>query len=241
MNIALYPDVRGGAAFMAFAPRIDRAVRYACSVCADLRIGRLPVDPYDVGQRAGITMMPYSAVLANPGWFPEDLPGRMQMNAVLTLSCPAFCIVFRDDFADPDRLRFPLCHELAHLFMNHYRDFPDRMAPGRIPDSGLEAEADAFARNLLAPVPVVDVIRFNRPKQARCGVFGLPRNTWIARLDMLAADRSCTDEETANTLIWLFRDYLLGRRCAKCGHVFTDEAQEDRCPACGAPEPDWIL
>ena len=49
------------------------------------------------------------------------------------------------------------------------------------------------------------------------------------------------DEDMANTLIWLFHDYLLGRRCARCGHVFTDENQEDRCPACGAADPDWNL
>lgn len=226
---------------MAFAPRIDRAVRYACSVCADLQVGRLPVDPFDLGQRAGISMIPLSSVLSGPGWFPEDLPGRMQMNPVLTLAYPSFCIVFRDDFAEPDRLRFPLARELGHLFMNHYRDFPVQMEPGRIPDAGLETEADAFARNLLAPVPVVDVIRFNRPRQARGVVFGLPRSAWVSRLDALAADRAWMDEDMANTLIWLFRDCLLGRRCARCGCVFTDEKQEDRCPACGAGNPDWNL
>ena len=226
---------------MALAPRIDRAVHYACAVCADLQVGRLPVDPFALAQGAGITLVSLSDVLENPGWFPEDLPARMRMNAVLTLTYPAFCIVFRDDFTDPNRLRFPLCHELGHLFMNHYRDFPDLMAPGRVPDSALEAEADAFARNLLAPVPVVDVIRFNRPRQARGAVFGLPRGAWISRLDTLAEDRAFVDEDMANTLIWLFHDYLLGRRCAKCGHVFTDEKQENRCPSCGAPDPEWNL
>ena len=227
---------------MAFAPRTDRAVRYACSVCADLKVSRLPVDPLALGRAAGITMIPQAAVLANPGWFPEDLPAHMQMNSVLTLTYPAFCIVFRDDFPAPDRLRFSLCHELAHLFMNHYRDYPELMEPGRPPDAGLESEADAFARNLLAPVPIVDVIRFNRPRQARGTVFGLTRGAWIARLDCLAADRRYVDEDMANTLIWLFHDYLLGRRCAACGHVYTDESQQDdRCPACGAEKPDWDL
>lgn len=227
--------------FRAFAPRIDRAVRYACSVCNNLQISRLPVDPFEVAQKAGITVIPYSAMMANPGWFPEDLPGRMRMSPVLTLDYPTFCIIFRDDTADPDRLRFPLCHELGHLFMNHYRDYPEQMEPGQMARSCLESEADAFARNLLAPVPIVDVIRYNRPRQARGKVFGLPRNTWINRLDVLSGDRAYMDEEMANTLIWLFHEYLLGRRCARCGHVFTDEKQEDRCPACGAPDPDWNL
>jgi len=226
---------------MALTARIDRAVRYACAVCSDLQISRLPVDPLSLGQIAGISVIPYSAVLTNAGWFPGDLPGRMQMNPVLTLTYPAFCIVWRDDIPDPDRLRFPLCVELGHLFMNHYRDYPELLAPGRVPDAGLAAEAEAFARNLLCPVPVVDVIRFNRPRQARASVFGLPRNVWASRLDTLADDRAFVDEDMANMLIWLFHDYLLGRRCPECGHVFTDLRQEDRCPLCGRAEPDWNL
>ena len=163
------------------------------------------------------------------------------MSAVFTLDYPTFCIVYRDEITDPDRLRFPISHELGHLFMNHYRDYPEQMEPGQMARSCLEAEADAFARNLLAPVPIVDVIRYNRPRQARGKVFGLPRNIWINRLDVLSGDRAWMDEEMANTLIWLFHDYLLGRRCAQCGHIFTDEKQEDRCPVCGASEPDWNL
>ena len=49
------------------------------------------------------------------------------------------------------------------------------------------------------------------------------------------------DEDMANTLIWLFHDYLLGRRCRECGRVFTDFRQENRCPFCGAADPDWNL
>ena len=216
-------------------------MRYACSVCNDLQISRLPVDPFDVAKIAGISLIPYSDALANPGWFREDLSVRMRMSTVLTLNYPTFCIVYRDDIDDPDRLRFPLCHELGHLFMNHYRDYPEQMEPGQMARSCLEAEADAFARNLLAPVPIVDVIRFNRPRQARGSVFGVPRNVWINRLDVLSGDRAYMDEEMANTLIWLFHEYLLGRRCTQCGCVFTDENQEDRCPVCGAFDPDWNL
>ena len=45
----------------------------------------------------------------------------------------------------------------------------------------------------------------------------------------------------ANTLIWLFHDYLLGRRCSSCGHTFTFTGGEDVCPNCGAAVPDWDL
>jgi len=219
----------------------DRPVHYACAVCADLQVSRLPVDPFMLAQRAGITMIPFSSVMSSPGFFPQDLGQRLQMACAVTLTYPAFCIVWRNDLSGSGRLRFALAHELGHLVMNHYRDYPDRMFSGLSADRFLEEEADAFARNLLAPVPLVDVIRYNRPRQARAEVFGLSRRDWISRLDRLDEDRSHVDEEMANTLIWLFRDYLLGRRCSACGHVFTADGTNDVCPNCGAASPDWNL
>ena len=218
-----------------------RPVHYACAFCADLRVSRLPLDPFALCQSAGITLIPFSSALGSPAFFPEDLAHRLQMSCAVTLTYPTFCIVYRDDLAGSGRLRFALAHELGHLAMNHYRDYPNRMFPGTPPDSALEEEADAFARNLLAPVPLVDVIRYNRPRQARAEVFGLSRRDWITRLDALDADRSHVDEDMANTLIWLFHDYLLGRRCGACGHVFTYAGGEDVCPNCGAVAPDWDL
>ena len=221
--------------------RPDRAVRYACAVLADSGISRLPVDPFRLAADVGITLVPLSAIRDNPNWIPYNLPAALQMTRAVTLSYPTFCIVYRDEDSSPDQLRHILCHELGHLFMNHYRDYPERMEPGMPADNALEAEADSFARNLLAPVPVVDVIRFNRPRQARASLFGLDRPAWIHRLETIDRDRASVDEDMANTVLFLFRDYLLARRCTACGKTFSDEAQTDRCPFCGAEGADWVL
>ena len=201
-------------------PEAGRAVRYACAVLADCRPASLPMDPGSLAARAGILLVPLSRVENYPLWVPYDIFDSLRSACAVTVSYPAFCIVFRDD-AEPDRLRLALFHELGHIFMNHYRDFPERMDPSRPDDPSLEAEADAFALNMTAPVPVVDVIRYNRPAQARGNVFGLPRSLWISRLDALAEDRACVDEDMANTLIWLFHDWLLPEEAAHHGRVFS--------------------
>lgn len=221
--------------------RDGRAVRYACAVLADCRIGTLPVDPFDLSSRAGITMLPLSQVQNYPLWVPYDIADILRMTCAVTLTYPTFCIVFRDSDTEPDRLRFALFHELGHIFMNHYRDFPDVMESARGRDSMLEAEADAFALNLMAPVPLVDVIRYNVPRQAKASLFGLSRSAWMRRLDTLTRDRAFVDEEMANVLIYLFHDYLLGRRCPDCGKTFTDVDQENRCPFCGGTGLEWTL
>ena len=201
--------------------RDGRAVRYACAVLADCRIGSLPVDPFDLSSRAGITMLPLSQVQNYPLWVPYDIADILRMTCAVTLSYPTFCIVFRDSDIEPDRLRFALFHELGHIFMNHYRDFPDVMESARGRDSMLEAEADAFALNLMAPVPLVDVIRYNVPRQAKASLFGLSRSAWMRRLDTMDRDRAFVDEEMANITLYCYRDYLLGRRCSSCAATTT--------------------
>ena len=218
-----------------------RAVRYACAVTADCRIGTLPVDPFDLSARAGITMLPLSRVQEYPLWVPYDIADILQVTCAVTLSYPTFCIVFRDSDIEPDRLRFALFHELGHIFLNHYRDFPEIMESPRGRDSALEAEADSFALNLMAPVPLVDVIRYNVPRKAKASLFGLSRTAWMRRLDTMDRDRAFVDEEMANITLFCFRDYLLGRRCTACGRIFRDEAQNNTCPFCGQTNPEWTL
>ena len=219
----------------------DRAVRYACAVLADFRIGRLPVDPFQLSTDAGITLAPLSLIRDNPNWIPYDIPSALRMTRAVTISYPTFCIVYRDEDSTPDHLRHILCHELGHLFMNHYRDYPERIGLGNPTDTMLEKEADTFARNLLAPVPVVDVIRFNRPRQAKAALFGLDKSAWFRRLEAIDEDRNSVDEDTANAVLYQFRDYLLSRRCASCGKAFHDESQTGCCPFCGTPDADWDL
>ena len=219
----------------------DRAVRYACAVLADFRIGRLPIDPFQLSADAGITLAPLSLIRNNPNWIPYDIPSALRMTRAVTICYPTFCIVYRDEDSTSDQLRHILCHELGHLFMNHYRDYPDRMGPGNLVNSALETEADTFARNLLAPVPVVDVIRFNRPRQAKAALFGLDKSAWLRRLEAIVEDRNSVDEVTANAVLYQFRDYLLSRRCVSCGKTFSDEAQTGCCPFCGAADADWEL
>ena len=217
-----------------------RAVRYACAVLADCHVGSLPVDPFDLASRAGIVLLPLSQVQNYPLWVPYDIADALRMTCAYTLTYPTFCIVFRDSDVEADQLRFSLFHELGHIFMNHYRDFPEIMDSARR-DSALEAEADTFALNLMAPVPLVDVIRYNVPRQAKASLFGLSRSAWMRRLDTMNRDRASVDEEMANVLLYLFRDYLLGRRCTACGKTFINDEQKNACPFCGETKLEWTL
>ena len=185
--------------------------------------------------------MQYRWVMASAvGGYFSAAPQAMSQKSMLTGSASPW-LWEADSEADSDRLRFALFHELGHIFMNHYRDFPETMDPARAVDTALEAEADSLALNLMAPVPLVDVIRYNRPRQAKASLFGLSRSAWMRRLDSLAEDRSFITAEMADTVLFSFRSWLLGRRCPSCGLCFEDTADTGCCPSCGCTELEWLL
>ena len=103
----------------------------------------------------------------------------------------------------------------------------------------LEEEANTFARNILCPPPIVDLIRGDPrdPKWAR--LFCVSHQAWQVRLRTMAVDRQYVDQKTAEDLRAQFREYLYGRRCRDCGAVFTDEAGAGRCPQCGCKYLRW--
>ena len=130
----------------------DRAVHYACAVCADLQVSRLPVDPFALAQSAGITLVPFSSAMNTPGFFPEDLGHRLQMTCAVTLTYPTFCIVYRDDLSGRGRLRFALAAQ-RYKFGRCNIVFCDE-AHGRGPaDSRTEGFAQCFHLGAVHGIP----------------------------------------------------------------------------------------
>ena len=83
-----------------------RAVRYACAVLADCGACSLPVDPFALAARAGISLLPLSRVPEYPLWVPYDIADHLRMTRAVTLSYPTFCIVYRDEGTTRAELRF---------------------------------------------------------------------------------------------------------------------------------------
>lgn len=123
---------------------------------------------------------------------PEDL-------AVITPSVPAATCEWQADSpmdrrtvvylpeADPVRLRFTLAHELGHIALKH----------GRGPTPRMERDADAFARALLMPPPLVRALLRERGAlyaEQLAFVFGV--STGLA-MNALPAPALPPDRETA--------------------------------------------
>jgi len=63
-------------------------------------------------------------------------------------------LIIYEDMTHPLRMRFSLAHEFAHIALGHLNDDRTELGRGGVPDGlywALEAEANTFAGNFLAP------------------------------------------------------------------------------------------
>lgn len=122
-----------------------QAEAQAAQVSAKHKIIALPVDPFAIAEREGITCEKLSSVL----------PG---VSGCLVTAGNKFGIFYSDSFSSEGLRRFTVAHELGHYFLEgHWKHiFADGNAR-HVSDSGFssdeqcEREADAFAVALLMP------------------------------------------------------------------------------------------
>ena len=218
--------------------RRSGAVRLACRILVANGVRELPADPETLAAGMGISVCPLSAAAETGGLNACDFARRRLREEALTVAFGRNYLIFYDDgIRSPERIRFSLCHELGHILMRHFEDWD----PGRLSLEAaqvLEDEANTFARNILCPPPVAELVR-GEARSAGAALFGLSGRAWEVRLRTLEDDRRLIDRRTADLVRIQFREYMFGRRCRRCGAVFTDEVRANRCPACGSAGLVW--
>ncbi len=127
----------------------------ACRCC--LRIGdpALPANPLQMLRMARATFVYTREQALAEGLPPESIPPLGPDNPAVTFRVTAddgasrWIVVWRPE-DDPAEQRFTLAHELGHVALKHCSSVRNRRD---------EAQADAFARALLMPPPVIRRLR----------------------------------------------------------------------------------
>lgn len=80
-----------------------------------------------------------------------------------------YTIAYNDTIEIADRIRFTLMHEIGHIYLRHLIDFKEtiikRSEMTMSKYKVLENEANAFARNVLAPAPIVTTLKFTKERE----------------------------------------------------------------------------
>lgn len=148
--------------------------------------------------------------------------------------------IIYNDKAIPSRLAFTLMHELGHWYLGHLVDFNETiLARGGLTRSEyqvLENEANAFARNILAPIFLINAMDI--PWTSIPKLFGISVKAARVRKDFAETDMCGLGEIGLDLLHGLFHPILYGNICNTCQAFFLGKAKH--CPICGSKSTSSI-
>ena len=215
------------------AERRGDAVRLACRILISNQVRLLPPDPLALGQELGFEFRTMTSLAEEQRANPYDYIRHTVGEEAFTLSFgERYVIVYDDTVRSPERIRFSIFHEFGHILLDHFKNWNLKelaLDQARV----LEDEANTFARNILCPPPILDLIRGKVRDAKWPALFCLSERAWKARVRTVDVDRRYIPQTMADQLRTQFREYMFGRRCRDCGEVFTDELRVNRCPRCG--------
>lgn len=128
-----------------------------------------------------------------------DREAVIKSNDGYTMRCyDAYRIIYNEQIDTPARISWTIMHEIGHIVLGHLVDFEQtslyRSSPGaalgltEAEYDILESEADAFAAEVLAPLPLLVILKIQSAEEIMT-LFKLSRKAATYRFDNLCALR----------------------------------------------------
>jgi Zn-dependent peptidase ImmA (M78 family) len=163
-------------------------------------------------------------------------------------SLDEYLILYNDKITNKGRKRWTLAHELGHYVMNHNKNSNNSsLARSSLTEdeyNEFESEANCFARELLAPPPVLNELNLISPSN-------------ISNICDISSEASANVSKFLrqgaqfgikypphNPLLKQFFGFINkiknGKKCNECNFTFS-ELDAEFCPSCGSLRLDEIL
>jgi len=217
--------------------RYDYCYKKACEFLEEFRIKSFPINIIDIihHQRWGLTS--YS-----------ELMKRFNRNRDAVKKCLGspdgftvwdghnYSISYNDDESLGNRIRFTLMHEVGHIYLGHLTDFESTtlyqnsltIQENRV----LENEANAFARNVLVPVPMYFGIK-DKSVSNISSYFGITETAARTRIDFFDRDLNIIKYlDLAKKISLVYRRFMKKQKCIICNAQFFEKHLY--CPICGS-------
>ena len=206
----------------------------------EMETDRFPCDPAGMLRSLGCEVMGYSMLAAQEGCTVQEISRAVSSSdGLIGERClagqpPLRRVIYNDAIQSKGRVRATLAHELGHIWCGHLERRP---VPRN--DQEEESAADAFARCLLCPPPLV------QPVQMRCGpsqaseAFGVSPAFWAELLRYQAGDLKALPASLQEELLNRCRPWLDSRRCMVCGTCWQQSGSAV-CPVCGSRDIRWL-
>ena len=140
----------------------------------------------------------------------------------------------------PKRIYFTKLHEIAHIYLNHFREFNETILTRSNISSFqydiLEKEANTFAGFVIAPSIIIKHLKMNQYEVS--SYFGITDTAARTNISYSKRDCNCITDEQERKLLNLFGKSMYKKTCLNCKNKFTLENAK-YCPICGAKNILW--
>lgn len=218
--------------------RYDYCARKACEFLEEYNISSYPIDVEKIITDNHWGLTPYSLLMEQFNCDRETVIRCLRSKDGYTqLDKDNYSIAYNDDPALGDRKRFTLMHEIGHIYLNHLVDFDItllyRGSLSHDENKVLENEANAFARNVLAPVSLVQQLADKAPENISAK-FGITYHAANTRRNLFRKDYEIIDSNgLLQRMSNIFRKFYNKTTCNKCNAYFLLRYR-NFCPICGS-------
>lgn len=226
---------------MRYFANYAKAVQTAEQVLEDYGISQVPVRLEQILSSLSneIGIMPYTKLMQKHGLSYTEVIEMVDsdLGACAYDPCSARYVIYYNDKLSKPWCRFTICHELGHIFLEHHLEAGTNiLCRSFIPKKDYkeyEKEADVFARTLLSPAPLAQMIIAESSKFSQINdvssAFNITEKAARMRIDFILRDlKDCTQQMKD----FFERVEILYRRsCTQCGYALPREYTY--CPICG--------
>lgn len=227
--------------------KIPNKARYNYVACkssefiTEENITHFPISPYEIIKRHKWALNTYSSLAKQMKCTIDDISAAFCTDEAYTIFNGNNYTIAYNDTKYADRIWFTLMHEIGHIYLNHFKDFEKTIISRNELSKGeykiLENEANAFARNVLSPAPVVEQLK-EKSTDKLCIYFHLSKDAASARLDFLHSDMYWNNyTKVTFKILSRFLNYFNIKHCSICSNSSPSKA--DFCSICGSASFKW--
>ncbi len=196
-------------------------------------VDSFPINPIDLIKSFHWGLITYGDIAKENNCTIDDVIECIGKDGYSIYNGHNYTVAYNNTINSKGRINFTLAHEIGHIVLNHHKDFE---VTNTLQDNFtkeeykiLENEANCFARNILAPAPLVMQLNFFGAIFKMIDCFDITFKAATTRLSLLRNDLYYLNSEQIDEIK---SKYQRKKQCDKCSTKYFD-LSISYCPICG--------
>lgn len=194
-------------------PRLDYVLEKACEFLLSSSFDSLPINPFTIIKNNGWGLTTYRKLASELSTkdkiytLTDIVKASQSKDGFTVFKNGSYCIAYNDAIETKNRINFTLCHEIGHIVLLHFENESGNNEFTKSHYLALEAEANYFASNLLAPKTIIELCKIKTPKLLSAAT-GLSLEAATKRLDSIKSETINNDKNYSELIKDKFKTYI---------------------------------